>query len=71
MASWWIKLKAVFTTSQFRVFTVRNRMVGYIDSMGIASSVLSDRSRRRHHSPSGYAFATERVSPLRGARAIN
>ena len=35
MASWWIKLKAVFTLRQCRVFTVRNGMVAKVDSMGL------------------------------------
>ena len=40
MASWWIKLKAVFTLRQFRVFIVRNRMVEAVYQAGMIDDSL-------------------------------
>ena len=35
MTSWCIRLNAVLTLRQFRVFTVLSRMVAKVDSMGL------------------------------------
>ena len=47
MAGWWIKLEAVFTLRQFRVFTVRDRMV----RSTVDSPIFACRSRVPPHGP--------------------